>query len=173
MVLRKLEQGGDPLSVNLDSCEFYVQASGLPITLMHAEMAEVLGHAMGSFLDFDSRPHKDYVGSSLRFRVAIDITKPLRRIIKALGPNQQEIESRIRYERLPNFCYYCGVLGHLVKDCRECINIDNPTGEVNENRLFYGDWLLTVHSAQQPKYVNGSLQMCRGSTQFRRSTTTS
>lgn len=66
----------------------------------------------------------------MRFRVLIDITKPLRRMIKAQGPHNQEIQVRITNERLPNFCYYCGVLEHLVKDCRACFDLDSGTGEI-------------------------------------------
>lgn len=91
-------------------------------------------------------------------------------MIKALGPLQQEIQVHLKYERLPNFCYHCGLLGHLVKDCRECFNVDNLTGEVNEEMLHYGDWLRGYFNAQPPKYVNGSLQAVRVFSQHRQST---
>lgn len=63
----------------------------------------------------------------------------------------------ITYERLPNFCYYCGVLGHLVKDCRDCAEVDDSTGEILEEKLMYGDWLRANMNMTQPKYVNGSI----------------
>lgn len=71
---------------------------------------------MGSFVDADNSHVKGFLGASLPFCVNIDVTQPLRRMIKILGPNNQEIIVRLAYERLPNFCYYCGVLGHLVRD---------------------------------------------------------
>lgn len=67
----------------------------------------------------------------------------------------------------PVFCYYCGVIGHLVKDC---IELGSATGEVPEELLMFGDWLRTSFSTQQPKHVNGSLQRSRGQQQDQRVT---
>lgn len=40
----------------------------------------------------------------------------------------------VKYERPPLVCYFCGKLGHGVKDCVECIDVENPT-------LAYGGWI--------------------------------
>lgn len=37
-------------------------------------------------------------------------------MIKAVGPNNQDIQVALSYESLANLCYYCGIIGHLVKD---------------------------------------------------------
>lgn len=40
----------------------------------------------------------------------------------------------ITYEKLPDFCYSCGRLGHVVKDCDEHLGTEN-------SQLQYGSWL--------------------------------
>lgn len=121
-------------------------------------MAKVLGDAMGIFVGVDNSHVKGFVGNPLRFKVRIDITQPLRRVIKILGQNNQEVMIRIAYERVPNFCYFYGVLGHLVKDCHECIDLLGTNGDVSDDHLMYGDWLRTHVDIQHSKYVNVSLQ---------------
>lgn len=99
--------------------------------------------------------------------VKIDVTKPIRRMIQALGPHDQELPVMLKYERLPNFCYFCVVIGHLVKDCPDCIDLANGF-EIPENMLAYGYWLHGTSNAQPSRFVNGSLQSFRTQSQGRR-----
>lgn len=43
-----------------------------------------------------------------------------------------------KYERLPNFCYWYGMLDHAIKECPER-SLEN--GSVEEGNLQYGAWL--------------------------------
>uniref|UniRef100_A0A2N9IZ60 Reverse transcriptase domain-containing protein n=1 Tax=Fagus sylvatica TaxID=28930 RepID=A0A2N9IZ60_FAGSY len=53
----------------------------------------------------------------MRIRVVVDITKPLCRGRK-IGLNKgSEGWFSFKHERLPNFCYWCGLLTHEEKDC--------------------------------------------------------
>ena len=51
-------------------------------------------------------------GPFLRIRVDIDITKPLMRRKMIHIENVEEGWVFFKYERLPIFCYHCGILGH-------------------------------------------------------------
>ncbi|XVF60618.1 hypothetical protein PTKIN_Ptkin08bG0062500 [Pterospermum kingtungense] len=65
-------------------------------------------------------------GSSLRLRVELDVTKPLRRAVKIFGGgNKKETWARVSYEILSAFCYCCGLLGHSEGDCEA----DNSEGD--------------------------------------------
>ena len=56
-------------------------------------------------------------GPCMRIRVQIDITKPLCRGRKILLDDNTECWVSFQYERLPNFCYWCGSVSHGEKDC--------------------------------------------------------
>ena len=43
-----------------------------------------------------------------------------------------------KYERLPNFCYRCGLLEHDLKECPENVGMDKVEGR---DDLQYGAWL--------------------------------
>lgn len=88
---------------------------------MNRLMASELGNALGFFEDVEHDEERYCWGSSLRVRVNLDISKPLRRGLKLniagpMGGNWIPIQ----YERLPDFCFCCGKLDHVLKDCDDC-----------------------------------------------------
>jgi len=56
------------------------------------------------------------IGKSLNFRVDVDIRKPLRRGVKTIV-RDTTIWIRLKYVKLPDFCYACGLLGHNYQTC--------------------------------------------------------
>lgn len=55
----------------------------------------------------------------LRMRVKVDVAKKLVRGKKITIEGDEERWVYFKYERLPNFCYNCGLLSHDVRDYSE------------------------------------------------------
>lgn len=68
----------------------------------------------------------------IRVRIFIDSRKPLRRGMR-LTLKESQIWANFQYERLPNFCYYCGMLDHVEKHCEFGLELER-LGEVE--RLY-------------------------------------
>lgn len=75
---------------------------------------------------------------SIRMKVEIQLSKPLKRGIKVRIGTSEPCWLPITYERLPYFCYYCGRLGHTHKDCDQ---VEESEEEVTEDKLPYGDFM--------------------------------
>ncbi|CAD6250169.1 unnamed protein product [Miscanthus lutarioriparius] len=57
-------------------------------------------------------------GAYLRAKVQINITKPLMRGVSIFSTKRQVKEwYEVRYEKLPNYCYSCGIIGHSSVEC--------------------------------------------------------
>lgn len=76
MILRKLSKGDDPAMIPLNRADFNIHVTGLPFGFLKHQIAEYIGNAVGSFIDFDEEAHQNSMGSTMRVRVSIDITKP-------------------------------------------------------------------------------------------------
>lgn len=83
------------------------------------------------------------MGSFISVRTRLDINKLLCR--GSLTVTGSEEPSKVfffffffRYERLMDYCYTCGHLGHAVRDCEAIQDDDIGQGEDDHN---YGPWL--------------------------------
>lgn len=75
-------------------------------------------------------------GEFMRVRVCLDVTKPLLRGKKLRIGSSTPYWVRFSYERLPDFCYICGKLGHSHHDCEHLSSFDEKSGS-----FPYGQWL--------------------------------
>ncbi|KAK1589173.1 hypothetical protein Q3G72_031192 [Acer saccharum] len=108
-------------------------------------MGMYLGGLLLEVKEIDTGRGGDYLGRFIRVRVLVYATKPLKRGLRvAFGKGEEVCNVMVCYERLPNFCYYCGLLGHLIRDCPA-----NDKGLIDDKELRFGSWLrayLPVHS---------------------------
>ncbi|KAL0456255.1 UNVERIFIED_CONTAM: hypothetical protein Slati_0964700 [Sesamum latifolium] len=84
---------------------------------MTKEMAGFIGAKIGRLEEFDQQKGPESWGSFMRLRVAIDVTKPLPRVLKIRTVMDDEQLVTFTFERLPNFCYLCGKLRHISRWC--------------------------------------------------------
>ncbi|KAL2453552.1 Zinc knuckle CX2CX4HX4C [Abeliophyllum distichum] len=80
----------------------------------------------------------------MRIRVLVDVSKPLKRSVQIhIEALKLEVTLLIQYERLPDYCYACGLIGHRFANC------DKTIGD-QERKIKcgwkYGDWLRATVS---------------------------
>ncbi|KAL5776817.1 hypothetical protein ACOSP7_009743 [Xanthoceras sorbifolium] len=104
---------------------------------MNKEAGLFLGGLVGEVKEIDSGGGGDCLGKFIRVRILIDVGKLLKRGIRlALGDVDKLASILVCYKRLPNFCYYCGLLGHLLRDCPV-----NDKGVIDDLKLRFEAWL--------------------------------
>ncbi|KAL0461291.1 UNVERIFIED_CONTAM: hypothetical protein Slati_0016700 [Sesamum latifolium] len=144
LVLSVVDGDDSPSRMELNWVDFFVHVHELPLNRMTREMAEFIGNQIGQFKDVDLDNGGRPWGASLRIRVGINVTKPLRRILRLRTTLGIEATISFSYERLPNFCYWCGHLGHIMKYC-ECQY--DPGFDDKQDPLPFGPWLRATMPA--------------------------
>ncbi|KAI7989409.1 Uncharacterized protein LOK49_LG13G02902 [Camellia lanceoleosa] len=117
VLLEELDGSLQPSEVQFRFVLFWVHVFDLPIIGMTREVGALIGNSIGTFADMDYAEGGVAWGKSLRIRVAINIHKPLRRGMKITLGQKDPVWVSFKYERLPNFCFACGILGHNQREC--------------------------------------------------------
>ncbi|CAN1302062.1 hypothetical protein LINPERPRIM_LOCUS25257 [Linum perenne] len=117
LVLRELQQGELPSKEGMVYADFWIQVSNLCAGFHSKSVARALGNFVGTFLSIDERAATLTGGQIMRLRARLDIRDPLKKEKKIRKPNGDWLMAKFRYERLPNFCFICGHIGHIDRHC--------------------------------------------------------
>jgi len=113
------------------------------MSMRNQKFAEHLGNKIGKFVEVDQTdlliPSK-----TVKIRVDCDLSKPLRRGLM-LRMNNVPTWFKMKYIKLPNFCYACGLLGHVYRCC------ELYDARVPEAELQYGAWIRASPTKKKTK----------------------
>uniref|UniRef100_A0A803PAT1 Zinc knuckle CX2CX4HX4C domain-containing protein n=1 Tax=Cannabis sativa TaxID=3483 RepID=A0A803PAT1_CANSA len=99
---------------------FWMQVYGIPFRCKSYDLAKLIATGVGDLIQVDNTTLKDGTGPYLRARYLLDVNKPIRRGINICFIKMGREFTKwldFKYERLPNFCFYCGKLDHTKKYC--------------------------------------------------------
>ncbi|KAL0405584.1 UNVERIFIED_CONTAM: hypothetical protein Slati_3872300, partial [Sesamum latifolium] len=117
LILQPMEDTDDPGGINLDWCPFVVHIHDIPINLRTDQVFISVGNKICQYVEVLSKEGNLTWNSSVRVRININVNKALKQQIRIRLDISAEVTLRLTYERLPNFCYICGRIGHISKFC--------------------------------------------------------
>ncbi|TXG60399.1 hypothetical protein EZV62_014972 [Acer yangbiense] len=126
------------------SDRFRVLIINAPLICMTKEMGEFTGSCVGELVDIDVGVTSECFGKYMRLKVAIDISKPLKRFLRLELKQGVESMLLIRYEKLPEYCFHYGVIGHSYQVCQAM-----KDGFVFGMDFTYGSWLRATGVPRQ------------------------
>lgn len=132
------EEGVPVTSMSFDQADLWVQIHGLPLHLLDSATAHQIGSTIGRVCQDSDEEDETGCGDLVRVRVTIDVHKPLCRGRKIGLGGDREILVSFKYEKLPNFCYWCGLITYCDKDCSLWLR-HRHTLEASKQQ--YGAWL--------------------------------
>jgi hypothetical protein len=146
LILKRYEPDWSLNDIDFSVTDFWVQIHGLPLNRQNHPSLKTLGGIMGKVID------TDLLGSGwkrfVRVRVEIEVGKPLRMGFPLHREKLPAIWIPFKFEKLGNFCYGCGRLGHEIKAY--------PDDEIQSLRKegvtfgVHGNWLRAETSEFQP-----------------------
>ncbi|KAI8005339.1 Uncharacterized protein LOK49_LG08G02355 [Camellia lanceoleosa] len=138
LMLGEMDPNVQPSNIRLVSVQFWVHVCNLPLILMNKEVGQRVGNSIGKFIDMDFEDGGIAWSRTMRIRVAIDVWKPLWQGMKLSLSSADPLWVDFKYECLPIFCHFCGMLGHSDRKCdAKLSSADGTPVDV----LQYGAWL--------------------------------
>ncbi|KAH7850237.1 hypothetical protein Vadar_029677 [Vaccinium darrowii] len=161
LVLKGLTDGVVVSELDFSLCPFWVQIHGLPIEKMSRANAEIIGNCIGNLLAIEvSHGGLLLDRSFLRVKVEVNTNLPLPKgfWLKRCGSSPTDLWISYKYEKLPDFCYACGRIGHENRNCkfvsRETRDISGYGPELRTGKARKADTIvhevsLTVRAADE------------------------
>lgn len=116
LVLNEPQPDTTGADLEFKTTPFWIHVHGLPWKKRTEITAREIGDDIGRYLGVEKDKWGRMMGPYLRIRVAVDVTKPIKRTQALEGIAGQ---FPLQYEKLPQFCSYCGLMGHGRGDCSE------------------------------------------------------
>ena len=101
-----------PSTIKLESIDIWIQIYDVPE--LYAHLIQPLASKVGEVLFAETQSH-DFTGNFYRVWVRINVHKPLKNAVSMVREGKRQIY-KVKYERLPDWCAVCGMLGHLYKE---------------------------------------------------------
>ncbi|OMO73272.1 hypothetical protein CCACVL1_17357 [Corchorus capsularis] len=137
--------------IDFTSSEIWVQVHGLPFSYLTRENAIKIGSMFPRLVELDFEPDEQIRWNGfLRMKVQFkfNVEDPLKTGFNLKRKDNPSKRIDFRYERLPEFCYHCGRLGHPAKGC--CFQHDG------RKKDSYGHWLRAIPVLQKTQKSSGS-----------------
>ncbi|KAK9997197.1 hypothetical protein SO802_021883 [Lithocarpus litseifolius] len=130
LMLKRWQKGMSASNVKLDHASLWVQIWGALFDMSSPQVAAVVGGKLGILEEVEKRRRQDDQNYFIRVRVALPISKPLRRGSYLAGSEGDRVWATFKYERLALFCHYCGCLGHDIRHCAGYFAVGKKEGSV-------------------------------------------
>lgn len=123
LIIQVIPPGEQPLKVPLWHMNIWIQIHDLPVGFMSEIASKQLENFFGEFLEYDPKNSNSIWREYMRIRIQIDVRRSLRRKKKVNRKDGSDFVVMCKYERLSEFCFYCGMLTHTKCFCRK--NLEN------------------------------------------------
>lgn len=118
LLLQPYDERLRPSEIIFDCMELWVRIQNLPLGWMNRHRGERAMGVIGEVKKMDVDKDGKASGSFLHARVAIEVSKPLRRGVLLKTKRDADLEwFDLQYEKVPFYCLACGVMGHSEMDC--------------------------------------------------------
>lgn len=88
-------------------------------------VVQAIGNFIGALVKTDERNFDGSIRQFFRIRVSVDVMKPLKKGMRLKRDSGEWFTVDFKYERLPTFCFVCGMLGHAGKFCGKEVQADH------------------------------------------------
>ncbi|XP_012858989.1 PREDICTED: uncharacterized protein LOC105978120 [Erythranthe guttata] len=137
LLFQDLDADNDPTSLDINMMDIVLRIHNLHLSMRTEYIVTQICSKIGELVEIIKPKPAAYV-PYMRVKIRIDVTKSLKRGMNLHNPDGTKNWAAFSYERLPNFCFLCGVVGHGENRCPA--RYDEDFADPGDN-LPYGVWM--------------------------------
>lgn len=117
--------------IDFSKVRFWVLVHGLPMEYMNARNAEKILNHMGELEEIENMfVEGQIVRQFVRAKIRINVLQPLSTGFWVPCRNLPKVWVNLKYEKLQDMCFNCGVIGHDQRGCREEKKMSSYRGDI-------------------------------------------
>jgi hypothetical protein len=125
VILKNYDEKLSASEIIFDRMELWVRILNLPLGWMNRSRGSRAMSLIGQVVKMDVDKDDKSSGAFLRAQVAIESDKPLRRgVLPRKSKSEEPRWFHIQYEKLPFYCFGCGIMGHSEVECLHPVERD-------------------------------------------------
>uniref|UniRef100_A0A803NGH4 CCHC-type domain-containing protein n=1 Tax=Cannabis sativa TaxID=3483 RepID=A0A803NGH4_CANSA len=117
LLIERLKPGQNPRLIAINTLDMWVQIHELRSGFKTDWAIREAARYIGQYVDTDPNNFQGVWRDYLRVRVRINVAEPLKRRMKFRSRKGESFYAYFKYERVPTFCFICGIMGHAEKFC--------------------------------------------------------
>jgi hypothetical protein len=135
--------------IDFTSSMFWIQVHGLPPIWCNKENIKLVGSKAGSVVEVEFSEAPSGIWQRFaRVRINVNVNMPLCPGVFLPRHERHDIWISLKYERLPEFCFRCGIIGHTNIHCEK--NRVVLTNEFGRKFPAFGEWLHSGNDKTPP-----------------------
>lgn len=125
VILKEYDEKLSASEIVFDRMELWVRILNLPLGWMNQQRGARAMNLIGQVVKMDVDSDGKASGAFLHARIAIELDKPIRRgVMLRMSRNEDPWWFQAQYEKLPYYCFACGVMGHSEVECLHPVECD-------------------------------------------------
>uniref|UniRef100_A0A2N9FPE6 CCHC-type domain-containing protein n=1 Tax=Fagus sylvatica TaxID=28930 RepID=A0A2N9FPE6_FAGSY len=141
--------------MDFSTSTFWVQVHGLPVLWQQKDYLTSIGQQAGHVLDVDlARNYPHQWRRFVRIKIEVNIIIPLKSGIFLTRPGLKDLWIGLKYEKLLELCYKCGIIGHPEKECT--MGITMLSNQYGIKLPAFGEWIRTENFREPPEVYGRS-----------------